>query len=340
MMTACAIPALPAHLPTSFRTDGNSRISAPLALAMLHAGLIHDDYLRDSGDEKTLAETVLSRWWAEKTAPLQLFKWNLHIQIIEHYYTERANQPVFCMTANGDIPQRSLALRVGELETAHLGFGQTVVAVLYDCLRYLPEAWSPRNVMGMAEHVYWGGRSDENGWFEDNVGHGEYASREAFLADIGKESLVTRAELLTGMPNWLPAAKRVCRREDLERAARSPLSKNVIAACDRIHALVHSSPFSLSPYDFTVDVEVDGTEAHLFLRWDDTDSLGRILDDYMHGAYESGEYLECIAATRVPSTPHDIRAYINRVETMLLLAKAAEDLLLLISTPISTGKPS
>lgn len=340
MMAACAIPGLPARLPTEFRTNGSNRISAPLALAMLQGGLIHDDHLHAGGNEQTLVELALGRWWSEKTAPLQLFKWNLHIQIIEHYYTEQTSQPVFCMTVqNSDIPQRSLALRVGELEAEHVGFGQTVVAVLYDCLRYLPETWAPRNIMSMAEQVYWGGRSDENGWFEDHVGHGEYASREAFLADIGQESLVTRAELLDGIPNWLPSAKRVCRREDLERAARSPLSKNVIAACDRIHALVHSAVFSLKPFDFTVDVEVDGTEACLFLRWDEADSMVRVLDDYMHGAYESGEYLECIAATRVPSAPHNVRDYINRAETMLLLAKAAEDLLLLISTPIP-GDPS
>ncbi|MEM4988806.1 PRTRC system protein F [Collimonas sp. H4R21] len=340
MMTASALPLLPADLPTSFRTDGNSRISGPLALAMLRAGLIREDDLHGNDDEKTLVETVLTRWWREMTAPLRLFKWNLHIQIVEHYQFDR-NTPVFCISVQkGDIPQRTLALRVEELEAECTGFGQTVVAVLYDSLSYLPEVWSPINVMRMAESAYWGGNADENGWFEDNIGCGEYASREEFLDDVGKESLVTRAELLNGMPDWLPAAKRVCRRKHLERAACSTLGKDVIAACDRIHALAHSSSFSIEPWSFAVDVQADATEACLFLRWNDADSLVRILDDYMHGAYESGEYMECVAATNVSTTPQAVHTYFSNVEAMLLMAKAAEDLLLLISTPASAGDPT
>jgi PRTRC genetic system protein F len=161
--------------------------------------------------------------------------------------------------------------------------------------------------------------------------YGDYATREELLEN---EDVVTRAEIIGDMPEWLINPKRPHSRQTLERAARSTLGKNVIAACDRICALVNAPTFQLRPEHVGVrDLQLDSVEGCVVLRWHENDSTERVLDDGFQDFYNSGEYCEFISAQQVEPTPEAIAAYLRRMEDMLRLAAAVEPLLTLLHTP-------
>lgn len=335
-----ALPTLDQHVHSSYVVSGQDAISRPLAKAMLEAGLITDadfrpgpraklvDVFQDL-NEKTLAERALSRWWRAQTASLRLFSFALHVQRLDEM-RDFPDHLWFCLTQKGDVPQISLALQVEALERELEGFGQTVVALLQDALRHLPEAWTPWKAWDYATYIYWAGHGSEEEYIEDRLAYGDHASREALLAD---EDVVTRAQILGSMPEWMLRPQRVHSRAKLERAARSTLGKNVLAACDRLHAAACATRPDwdiANMSDLREHLDVTSTSDCLLLRWYEDDSAARIADDAYEEVYNNGNACEFLRAAPVATTPEGITDYMRRMEGMLRLAAATEPLLMLL----------
>lgn len=327
-----ALPHLAPAIPQQFTHYGRGALSAPLAIALIELGMITAADLAGREYEARLVELALTRWWNRQTAGLTLFRWSLHVQELDTYTShEQDGWPCFCVVPIGDAPHFSLALRVEGLENELTGFGQTVLAVLEDACCYLPVAWTLREALGMASHIHWMGESDEQEVILEMIDQGEYATREAVLAEV---DLFTRAQFFAGMPEWAPLPRRVCSREDIEIAASSNRSKSVIKACDAITTLVHSTGFMLQRGESALQtMHTESVLACVWLRWSIDDATERAIDDYLENASQCGEYVEFIAACKVPATKAAIASYLRKMENMLQLAALVEQLIVLIGTP-------
>jgi PRTRC genetic system protein F len=337
-----SLPGLPSDIPQVFTVPGEQLIATPMAIAMIEYGMITDHAFRpkdgtlvqilNAPNEKELVETALTDWWRRKTKPLKLFQWNLNVHALRTY--SPTEDPWFVVSANAFIPQRLLARPIRKLERIHPGFGQTVLAVLYDAFDYMPVAWTPQSVLCLASFVHWAGADNEDEFIEEQLNYGDCASREEFLAH---NEVFQRADFFRNMPEWVAQPQRVCSRTTLERAASSALGKNVIAACDAIHAVVTSPTFTLSRWDMGVNgTECDPVEACILLRWSDRDVCTRTVDDALND-FSQGECIEAIHAQPIAPTPASLRKVLGDIEQMLAMATAIERLLLLISTPAREG---
>jgi hypothetical protein len=119
----------------------------------------------------------------------------------------------------------------------------------------------------------------------------------------------------------------------LKRAASSPLGKNVIAACDAIHAVVTAPQFSLKRHQVGINFNhCDSLEASIFLRWDRKDACTRVIDDAMEFFWQ-GECIEAIHLQPVAATAQGIGKALGDMEQILAMSEAVQRLLLLISDP-------
>ncbi len=340
-----ALPELSPRIPLQYVIPGKQHIAAPFAMALIEYGMItdHDFQPKDSTlmelfrepDEKELVERTLTSWWQRKNKDLKIFHWDLHIQNLEAWQSD-SDKPWFVISvAKSLVPQRTLARPIEELERECAGFGQTALAVLNDAFRYLPEAWIPSRVFDLAQMYYWGGCNNEEDYIAEHIGtYGDFATREEFIEACGEP--FSRADFFRHAPEWMVNAERTCSRSKLERAASSPLGKNVIAACDAIHSLVTSKEFHLNPYDVgTHSSQLDCVLASLFLRWSEDDACGQVLDDAVNDMMQ-GESIDAIVTSQVAPTPAALKKYLTDIEQMLQMALAVERLLLLISEP-ATG---
>lgn len=340
---AMALPILPPSIPLEWYIPGGNTLTVPLAIALLEAGVATDEMLRPGAnatlievfgepDERELSMLALSQWWdgLRRSHPLDQFRWQLYVQELHNLPSAHKNESEpegwFCLDRIGNrlIPRVSLARRVEHLEAVLEGFGQTVLAVLYEAFRYLPEALTPWRAVECMYHVHW-----------------HYSETDDELREIVEEyggdmeGVFTRAEFYAGIPQWVTAPRQVRSRRQIVRAARGEYEKNVIAACDAIFKLVSRAEFDLDPYSVgTHKTGLDPVDACIVVLWRDNDTIGRALDDGLNYFMEAGETCEMIDAQPVPLNATAILRYQRRTEQMLQVAELTEALLELIGEPI------
>jgi PRTRC genetic system protein F len=355
---AIALPWLSAAIPREVYVPSTANFAAPLALALLEAGVVTDDMIVPGPnatlvqvlaepDEREMSMHALTVWWDGLKArfPMRTFRWEMHVQqLMEDFtgYQREQKSPVgwFCISRNQntDIPRFTLARCAGILEKRLEGFGQTVLAVLYDATLRMPESLTPWVAADWAEQMYWQESENDEEMIRQAREEGRIAvavGADPALDELVASDLMTRAKFYDGMPRWATQPRRVVSREAIVRAARGKYEKSVIAACDAIAELVGRPGFNLEPWDFgahhTGHYPIDGC---MVLLWHDNDRVGQVIDDWINGIYQTGEGSELLDAPPIPLTKKDVLNYIRRTEQMMELAQATERLLELIGDPL------
>lgn len=341
-----ALPALAPEVPTQYVLPGDDALAVPLTIALLEAGVISDAMLRTprnalltdvfAAQEKRLAERALAHWWTKliRARPCKFFRWELHVQQLEdtgHGHDE-ANIAWFCFTRmglNNDYPPRfALAKGIEHLERLLEGFGQTVLAVLQDAARLLPDAHTPWSALGWVESVYWG---DSNNDVELLENRRIEAGWDTVAELVENEHVLTRATFYRELPEWVCAPKRVRSRAEIDAAASTVFALQVVAVCDELHALVSQPDFILTPADKgTYRCGRETIDGSMILLWKQHDVVSEMIDEYLNDLGNCGEYCEFIDANPVPMTEGGIRDFMTKTEQAIEVAVLTEKLILLL----------
>lgn len=341
-----ALPALAPEVPAQYVLPGDDQLAVPLTIALLEAGVISDAMLRTPrnallvdvfcAQEKQLAERALAHWWTKliRARPCKFFRWELHVQQLQdtgHGHDE-ANTAWFCFTRmgiNNNYPPRfALSNGVEHLERLLKGFGQTVMAVLYDATQLLPDAHTPWSALGWVESVYWGDSNNDVELLENRrYEHGWDTVAEL----VENEHVVTRELFYRDMPEWVCAPKRVRSRAEIEAAATTVFALQVVAVCDALHALVSGTDFILTPADKgTYRCGRETIDGSMILLWKQSDVIGEMIDEYLNDLGNCGEYCDFIDANPVPMTAAGVRDFMTKTEQAIQVAVLTEKLVLLL----------
>lgn len=347
-----ALPRIAEDIPFEMHIPGETSLTAPLALALLETRVVTNDMLVpgpnapliqvfNEPDERELSMHALTTWWTGLQAkfPTKHFRWDLHVQELNDLTGQHDASPPahgwFCITrnSNSDIPRVALARGAGQLESCLEGFGQTVLAVLYDCLLRMPESLNPMVAAEWADQMHWLESEDDEELIRNAREDGQIPA-DADERTIN-DHLFTRAQFYSDMPRWATAPRRVASREAIVRAARGKYEKSVIAACDAIADLVTRTGFNLRPFDCGVHRSGhDCIDGCMVLLWRDGDLVGHVIDEWLNEVGNCGEYVEFIDAQPVPLNAKGVKQYLARTEQMMELAMLTERLIDLIGEPI------
>lgn len=340
-----ALPRLAAEIPFEYRVPGDSGLCAPLALALLEVPALPDnafslgpnallaDVFADL-HERDLASRALTTWWTriQRRYPTTHFKWTLLVSDLAdipdgplHSPTEPGNHGWFCLNRDdkSPIPRFSLARATEKLEMRLEGFGQTVIALLYDALRHLPEHFSPVLAHNFAQ------------WF-----HWSECENDEEMISLARENnedpadLFTRSYFFQGMPHWVVDPERVASRDEIVRAAREGFEKDVVAACDAIVAFGARPDFDIDSSTLGTSTSgIDSVDGIVILVWEQFDRRGEVIDTYLEQLGSSGEYVDYIDMRHVPLTAQAVGDWMRRTEQMMQLSQLTERLIVLIGEP-------
>ncbi|MGF6976385.1 PRTRC genetic system protein F [Paraburkholderia sp. JPY465] len=338
--SAVALPSL-AHVPARYTAQSGVAFARPFALSLLDSGLITEaDIARRPASEIALCAKVLTRNWREITSRLTRFDWHLRIEqdqcrgsdgIYWGYSREADPDIVWALLGTHDGPfscgQVCVGPSVEHLENLRRGFGQTVLAALYDVLDMLPSVCTTRTAIRIAEYTYWHGCSDEEEAFREALFYHDVKTKEE-LAET--TDFVTHAQVYGRMPKWVREPRRVLSRAQLQRAARpDAFAQSVIEAMDELWTvLTFCAPFAdhSSP-----DAGADMIDFTLIVRWTEDDSINRIIDDYGHYAAE-GDHIPAASVTGLRLSDRSITEWLQSMRSTALLAAAAERVLDLLGS--------
>ncbi|MDN2675665.1 PRTRC system protein F [Janthinobacterium sp. SUN033] len=339
-----AMPTLHAGIPSAVRLREPNSLVAPLAIALLQANQITAAMLKPrpnallvevfaEPDERALAAKALSTWWTSIQYYSKYFSWGLHVQQLpeDGYHHQHDSGTIwFCMTRNTDVPMPRFALepRITEMEQHLAGFGQTVLAVLFDATMYLPNALDPWRAVSAAEWLHWHECQTDEELLEDQREERGYDTIQQVIDD---GDILTRAEFYGDMPRWVTHPARVLSRGEIVAAASNSFHRDVIAACDAIAALVNGPEFTIRPHEVGAhNYPADCVDGCMVLLWSDNDQISRVLDDELNMHGESGEYIEFIDVHGMVPSGAAIKKYQSRTRQVMQLAQLTERLLELI----------
>jgi|GEM_PF-4088985 len=336
---ALSLPSL-ADVPASFTVGSCDAFARPLALSLLNNGVIGEsDIARRPSSEIALCARALTRNWRDITAPLTRFDWHLTIEQDQFrewdafYPASRAANPSIIWALIGtqhgpfSCGQVTIGPAIEHLEGLRKGFGQTVLAALYDVLDILPLVCTTSSIIGIAEYIYWHGWSSEEEAFKEALFYHDVKTKEE-LAEVS--DFVTEKQIYGRMPKWARQPVRRLSRGQLHRAAKpDAFAQSVINAMDELWTvLTFCGPFAdqSSP-----DAEAERMDFTLIVRWSDDDSVGRILDDYGHYSAE-GDHIAKASVTGLTLADRSIADWMQRMRGTALLAAAAERVLDLLGS--------
>lgn len=340
---AIALPQLHASIPSQYRVRGASTLAAPLAIAAIEAGMVDNDMLNAMGaTEQRVVEKALTTWWHDlrSRTELRLFAWDLHVQELLDYRGQQHTAGKgavawFCLTNAGgadEMPRFTLFRKTLELEGLIPGFGQSVLAVLFQACLRLPEGLNPWRALDWAEWLWWSDSVNDEELLEQAREDNGYATVQEAAADL---DIMTRARFHENVPEWVTSPSQRVPKEAIVAAAITPFSREVIAACDAIAALANSKDFSLRPYDVgTHQMPGECVTGSMVLLWDVGDVIGQIIDETIDMAMQSGESMEFIDCQPVEMNARALRRYKRRTEQMMQMAALTERLLQLIGDPL------
>ncbi|CAN7264085.1 PRTRC system protein F [Caballeronia sp. LjRoot31] len=324
--SALSLPSL-AGIPGVFTVPTKSSFARPFLLSLIDSGIVTEtDVGRRPKSELTIAKTALSRKWNDLTQGMTVFDWRLRIeqQSQSTHFGSLTDMEVLwavIQTTGGPVSCDELCIAgpMTKLESVREGLGQTVLATLYDAFRMLPNVCTPFWAVGFAEYLYWYGHDNEQDALEEAAEMAGCTSTEEFLKD---HEFFTRAQFFTGMPEWAAFPKRVLTRRQVQLSAkRDEYATAVFEAMESLWNIVRFyGPFADVQ---SADAGADLVDFTLFVRWDHSDAMARVLDDYLQHAGE-GEAVVAASVTPINVVGGDLAEWLKRMTSTAMLAKAVE----------------
>lgn len=333
-MTALTLPTL-GNVPARFVVPSDATWARDLLLALHDGGaVLPEDFVgrpRTLGD---LLKNVLRRQWLEITRGQRIFRWNLGVSYEERHWLHGRNTATWLMInvpgdadSNWPCPTFYLSENMLRLEAVAEGLGQTVLAVFYDALRYLPNTLTPQDSFWQMQFTQWGGFDSETEYAE------EIAEQSGLTPDevLQRGEVYRRSDFFSAMPEWAVSPRRRLTDAQVRQAARRDrFASAVVDAVDAVvRAVHHRGVFA----DCSCrDAEADSIGWIAWFRWSPFDEAPRFLDDWANEVVH-GEYIE--AATAVCCEPEFTNpvAWLSGMRNTARVARQVETLVDLIATP-------
>ena len=336
-MTTLALPRLNG-IPTKHLCKGGGQAwHTPALLALLDAGALTSvDAQPKPTSAGSLLLHTLQRHWNDITAGERLLVWNLHVRTA---FSEWAHQPEgpqqlwLFIGDDGDhahaVPQLYIGAAFERLESVRKGLGQTVLAVLYDALRHLPNVLTPQESFYHASWVHWYGTESEDEAIEWMSSEGDFATREE-AADAYEGP--TRLDFFEHVPEWAAFPQRVLSERQVRIAARKDdFAAQVVRAVDEICEHAHMTAAAGGYADCsTRDAEGDSICWTAVLIWHPADLTLRLADDYLQQACQ-GEYTDAATVKVLPIDGPDVANWLQSMRANGQLARRVENLLELVA---------
>lgn len=340
MIPCSTLPRLGKGVPRILHTLSQSAFVATLADEMVAADVLEfPAQLPANMQEAQFVHFGLRNWWKRITAPLQIFNWNLVVEETPEcnrgmWRASDINRPnIFISLQHGqntlvEVPRFNISDRISTLEEECPGFGETVLAALYDASRLLPGINTPRDTMSQIAFTYWQGCSDETEYLEylaDDM-EGETPADRIKNAKEAYDG-PTREWIDTMIPRWVQTPKRQRSRDDIAFRATSKLARAVSTALDNMVLAAGARPLFESDNN-----EAEGfcTSVSLFLNWDDQDVVYRAFDDMANDAAQAGDEHTYQDFFEFVPGESNLKKWKKGMENMIHLAQATEELVRLI----------
>lgn len=337
-MSTLALPRL-SGIPTKHVCKGGGQAwHGPALLSLLDAGaLTLGDAQPKPNSAGSLLLRTLQRHWGEITVGERLLVWNLHVSTaLSDWSARQPEQSQRLWVFIGDhtdqahaVPQLYIGPAFERLESVRKGLGQTVLAVLYDALCFLPNVLTPQESFYHASWVHWCGTDDEDEAIEWLYAEGEFETREdAAEAFEGP----TRLDFFEHVPEWAAFPQRVLTDRQVRIAARKDaFAAQVVCAVDEICTHVHETAAAGGYADCgTRDAEGDSICWTAILIWHPNDLTLRLADDYLQQACQ-GEYTDAATVQVLPIDGPDLAQWLQKMRANGQLARRVETLLSLLA---------
>ncbi len=337
-MSSLGLPRLDG-VPTRFAYKNRDEAwHTPALLGLLDGGaLTLQDAQPRAASPAALLKRTLQRHWNDVTAGARLLVWNLHVRSTFSSWSIRPEPPEHLWLFIGgeeDHPLAAPQLFIGpafeHLEAVRRGLGQTVLAVLYDALRFLPNVLTPRESFYQASWVHWHGCDDEDEAIEWLFAEGEFETREQ--AEEAYEG-PTRLDFFEHVPEWAVHPERVLTDRQVRLAARKDrLAEQVIAAVDAIwqHACATDAAGGYADCG-TQDGDSDSICWTVVLQWHPDDLTIRLADDFIQQVSQA-EYTDAATVKIFPLDSHDAALWLQKMRANGGLARRVENLLDVLAT--------
>jgi PRTRC genetic system protein F len=335
---AFALPALDG-IPARYAVGGAPSFGRALGLALLDNDLVDKaDVRRRPPSDAAFCYTTLKRHWDEITRGLSIFDWNLAIEenpfgCGRAWHDGALQYPgkVWAHIKTPDGPVSCATVCVGGavryLEGLQRGFGQTILSALYDVLNLLPRVWTTDTMISIGQYIYWNGCVREKDAIQEAMAFNDCATEQELMEN---HEFVTRRQLFGNMPQWAARPQRRLPRRMIDQvAAYDGFASMVVNAMDELWtALQFCGPFpdlrSNETYGELLDLA-------LIVRWDDDDSTGRIVDDYLQYSGE-GDYIGAGAVCGIELDDRSLSRWLDGMRSAAILAQAAERVLDLLGS--------
>ncbi len=336
-MTPLALPRF-AGVQTKYRPrDDSAAWCPPTLLGLLDGGALSvDDTVPASTTPTQLLHRTLQRHWDEITAGARVFDWHLFVRPARDSLSHPRDDVLQISISssdggNGDAPQYFLGPAMQRLENIRRGLGQTVLAVFYDALALLPNTLTPRESLGHASWVHWGGTVDETESIRQTYYNDEFETMEqAAEAYHGP----THAEFFSHMPTWAAKPIRVLTQGQVQAAARADdFAAKVVRAIDTIwhHVLATHAAGGYADCSVT-NGDGDSITWMAIFRWSPDDLALRLVDDFVNQAIQA-EYTDAATMHRFTHDSTEPALWLQRMRANGELARLVEHLVHLIATP-------
>ncbi|CAJ0740879.1 PRTRC system protein F [Ralstonia mannitolilytica] len=336
-MTALALPRLKG-VPLQYSGRDNADAwCTPALLGLLEGGaLLPEDAQPTPASPAELLKRVLQRHWNAVTAGERIFVWNLGANVFSGQWHPVSDKPDAWWLLIGDggsetpaVPQLFIGPAFERLEAVRAGLGQTVLAVLYDALRYLPNVLTPQTAFEFASVIHWHGYDSEQGAIEFEREMGAYENpEEAEEAYEGPR----RDAFFEHMPEWAVFPKRVLSDRQVRRAAHTDdFAARVTAAVDAIHAHVCATHV-LGGYADCSTRDIDGESVcwSAILIWHPEDFTLRLADDFIQYVTQA-EFIDAATAVAFPIDGPEAAEWLLKMRANGELARRVENLLDLLA---------
>lgn len=301
--------------PRSFRTFAANPMVARTTLALLEAGHLKPSA---SGPLPQLLRHGLQQWLEPLTAGMRCVEIHLH-----YFEFDAENKPGAELALRTDLPHPLMVGRkLGALQKAAPGLGETVLWHLDHDLPGLLEIFTPASALDTAQWMEWGGNDDEKFYVQELIDGGE---------DPEDMEILTRDQFDRAIPRWASSP-----RERIKPAGLKRLAKGRSHAA-RVAAAV------LALHTVRGDYESDDQGRRLWpptqaLYWSQRDDVSlRLLDNLGEQVFESGEELQAFTEFRFFNSDAEtagLKPFMRDAEKSLRALQAADHLMQLIAENI------
>ena len=323
--TVIGLPSIPNAIPNKVISHSNSAIVAQIALAMLDAGKIEEQDVREGTVPSEIIGHAFNRWFASLSEGMKHFDPIVTISdsldnLLDYCEEECAtNKAAFALTFKG-IEHLELSDTITRIEKTVPGLGETAMLLLSGLLSSFSSSVMPDDTLNYAKHMYWMGADSESELIEC-----DYESADEYDGPRRKDFDDAIPKMASEPEERLSNAKlkKLACSSDPEIARLASLLTKI----DRHPLKGFSAVGELCEYEQTT------VDPPIFCRWSENDPTYRVFDDWYQYACETGG-TDCHGVWLAEITPEGISTVYDQINQAVVRMRLADQLLDMVAKPV------